>query len=60
MKVHLDASHRTFLVVCECGWRDLTLSRSTAWEKARRHELRAHTGDLDTHTNAQRHADATR
>lgn len=48
MKVTIDASQRTFVVVCACGWRGLGLSRADAWELARRHELRAHPGDDDT------------
>lgn len=60
MKVRIDASARTFVVVCGCGWRDLALSRAGAWTQARAHELRAHPTETDTSLNAWRHAERTR
>lgn len=56
MRVRIDASARTFVVVCDCGWRGLGMSRADAWDQARRHELRAHPGHEDTTTARARHA----
>lgn len=56
MRVLIDASARTFVVICDCGWRSLGMTRQDAWSQARRHELRAHPGDRDT----VRHADTSR
>lgn len=46
MRVRIDSGGRTYLPICECGWRGLpSMSHAQALEEARAHELRAHPGD---------------
>ena len=48
MKTVIDASDRTFLPICACGWRGLpAITRSAALSDAREHEKRAHEADHD-------------
>lgn len=44
-RITIDASDRTFLAVCECGWRKLTAARTQAEIQAE-HHARAHHDDL--------------
>ncbi|MCI6557776.1 hypothetical protein [Schaalia hyovaginalis] len=41
-RIRLDASDRSVLAVCTCGWRDLALNRSAAMKKALEHETNVH------------------
>lgn len=44
--IHVDRSARTFLALCECGWRsDICTSHLEALTDAVRHEHRAHAGE---------------
>ena len=43
-RIRLDASDRTVLAVCTCGWRDLALTRAAAMKKALEHERNVHPG----------------
>lgn len=50
MKIKVDASAKTYLPICACGWRGLPgLTHGDALNQARRHEARAHPGDHDAH-----------
>lgn len=42
--INIDASDRSFLVVCSCGYRDICSSRMIARAAAAMHEERAHPG----------------
>lgn len=62
MRIRVDAGGRTYLPICECGWRGLPgLTHLDALTQGRRHEYRAHPGDHHAHRalNAYRarHAD---
>lgn len=62
-RIRIDAGARTFMPVCECGWRGLPEDdRLTARRAARHHEQRAHPGDKQAlrALNNQRHRDALR
>lgn len=43
----IDSSDVSHLPCCTCGWRGLpSRKKETAWEQARAHEERAHTGQI--------------
>lgn len=46
-RLRIDSSARTHLPLCECGWRGaIHGSLEEAWQSARAHEERAHTGQI--------------
>ena len=62
-RVTIDAGGRTFLPLCECGWRGLPQDdRGAARLEARHHEVRAHPGEKDAlrALNNQRRRDTPR
>lgn len=63
MKTTIDASHKTFLPLCACGWRGMpALTHAEALREARAHEIRAHEGSHDAQRmlNAAQWRHATR
>jgi hypothetical protein len=46
----VDATVWSCVMVCECGWRAVTLDRLAGWRAARDHERRAHPGQLHAAT----------
>lgn len=42
MGIRYDRTRITVVVVCDCGWTDVGVSKSAAWSLAEDHEIRAH------------------
>ena len=45
MSIRYDRSAFSVVVVCDCGWADVGVSKEAAWSLAADHEARAHPDD---------------
>lgn len=54
MAIRYDRARFTIVVVCDCGWQDLGITKEAAWSLAADHETRAHP-DQRTVRNAASH-----
>lgn len=53
--IRLDRATRSVVVLCSCGWRDVTTTTWAAYTAAQQHELVAHPG-VDTARRAEAEA----
>lgn len=42
MTIRYDRTRITIVIVCDCGWSDIGVSKEAAWSLAEDHERRAH------------------
>lgn len=42
--IHYDRTRISVVIVCDCGWTDVGVSKEAAWSLAADHETRAHPG----------------
>jgi hypothetical protein len=45
MSIRYDRTRITVVIVCDCGWSDVGVSKEAAWSLAADHETRAHPQD---------------
>lgn len=51
--IRYDRTTISVVIVCDCGWSDVGVSKDAAWSLAADHETRAHPGTMQVRNAAQ-------
>lgn len=57
MAIRYDRTHFSVVIVCDCGWVDVGISKEAAWSLAADHESRAHPGSRQVRNAALKRAE---